>query len=173
MVRGLSTIEFFALFFTGLAALASALQAYVTYEARGEVTRALIFSEQINACADLLTALDPVVSQASEKKRQQVLDSPLDNAEFFPALHYFPGGTVGEQFQQRHKMLVDDWVRASKTFTIVMPESFAPRIAFFDKIVKEEMTDYSAPKTREEFAEWLRRIDAEAQQLVASCKEVT
>ena len=27
--------------------------------------------------------------------------------------------------------------------------------------------------TREEFAEWLRRIDAEAQQLVASCKEVT
>lgn len=171
-MRSLTVIEFFALFFTGVAGLAAAIQAYVTYETRGEVTRAIIFSEQINACADLMSALDPITAEATEEKRARLLENGRPDADYFPALYYFPGGTTSEAFAQRHRDILRDWNRASAAFKIVMPQSFEPRVVFFDQVVRERMTDYGDPMNREEFVKWLERIDMEADRLVESCRGV-
>lgn len=170
-MKRLTVIEVFALFFTGLAGLAAAVQAYVIYDTRGELADKMVFAQRLNVCAELLTALDPVVSMASDERRAVVLDNEQPDAAYFPAVYFFPGSASPELLEARHMDIVAKWVRAASAFVIVMPEEIRPRIAYFDRIMKEEMIAYGQPMTAADFAEWLRRIDAEAQELIASCRQ--
>jgi hypothetical protein len=52
--KRLSFVEIIAVLFTGIAGLASAAQAYVSWETRGEVSRAIVFAERIDACAKVM-----------------------------------------------------------------------------------------------------------------------
>ena len=48
-MKNLTVTELVAIIFAGLAGIASAVQAYVSWETRGEVSRAIVFAQRIAA----------------------------------------------------------------------------------------------------------------------------
>ena len=77
-MKGMSFIEFVAILFAAMAGLASAVQAYVSWETRGEVSRAIVFAQRIDACAKLLASIEPFVAKARSDGRAIVEGGAAD-----------------------------------------------------------------------------------------------
>lgn len=168
----LSVVEISAILFAAVAALASAAQAYLTYQERGEVARAIIFAERIEACTNLLSAIEPVVSKTTPAWIERISASSSGGREFRPAVFYFPQGTGSGSGAEAHAQMLKDWAAAKSAYLIVMPESARPRVAFFDRVVQTEIYDYNNALTKPEFIAWLTSVSNEAAAIADDCRSL-
>ncbi|MEL6318758.1 MAG: hypothetical protein AAFR16_14090 [Pseudomonadota bacterium] len=165
----LSTIEFLALLFTGVAGAASAVQAYVSWNTRDEVSRAIVFAQQIDACANMLASIAFVTDKADAETRAQV--RAADRRALYRPEFFFGPEAMRSGVGQAHRPLVARFEVAASTFKIVMPEELEPTVVFFERVVRREVTSGGgvAPAA---FAEYLAEIDRNAQVLVTACRRV-
>lgn len=164
----LSPIEFMALLFTGLAGVATAVQAYVSYEERGEVARAIVFAERIDACANLLAALEPFVAKAREDGRAIVAAGSADGRYSLSGYYYrTSAGNAG--FDEKHGARLAEWRRASAGFAIVAPEPMRARLPRLDKAIGRDF-EAAAFFSQDEMIEWLTRLEADADAIAADCR---
>ncbi|MCI4661863.1 MAG: hypothetical protein MRY63_08610 [Neomegalonema sp.] len=167
----LSFIEMIALAFTGLAGIASAVQAYVSYETRGEVSRAIVFSERIDACSDVLVAIEPFVRKAAET-RPAIEGKPASGEGRYSLPGLFYGQSAGSSaFKSRHEPRLQDWERAYSTFKIVLPEAFQPAGSYFNGLITRQIEDANF-LDRGEMITTLREIEQQAQALTGQCRQL-
>ncbi len=172
-MRGLSFIEILALLFTGVAGLASAVQAYVSYETRGEVGRAIVFAERIEACAAVMAAIEPFRNKARSEGRAVVAKGAPDGRYSLAGFYY--GSFAGSaSMRPAHETRVAAWRRAWAQFSIVLPAEVAERGRFFDRAITEDFLDQSLdPMSQADLLAWLERYDREAEALFRDCRAVS
>ena len=164
----LSFIEFVALLFTGLAGLATAVQAYVSWEDRGDVAKAIVFSSRIEACADLLATLSPITEKATQTSRDAL--AAQDWESWQPALVFDVSRNPGEaQEFARYEAVLGEWRRASSAFLIVAPDPMHRFVDFFGSIIRDEAPSYDRIDN-DAFLTWLAEVDSQAQDLRAACR---
>lgn len=167
-MRGLSMIEFMALMFTGLAGVASAVQAYVSYETRGEVARAIVFSERITACADALSAIEPFRRKAGPEWRERISNARRTGYYSLAGLYYAQTpGSPG--FKAVHEPRIAAWRDAYARFAIVLPPELAASGAFFDQAITVDMAEIEGVD-QATIVTWLERFDREAIALAEGCR---
>ena len=164
----LSFVEFIAVFFAALAGIASAVQAYVSWETRGEVSRAIVFAERIDACATMIAALQPFVVKARPDARARVASGAGDGRYSLPG--YFYRTTSGNPgFRAAHGPRIERVRVAAAGVAIVMPPSAAERLAYFEKALGGDIPAGEFFSQGEMLA-WLERLDAEVNGLTADCR---
>lgn len=146
--------------FAGLAAAATAVQAFVSWETRGEVARSVLFAQRIDACAGVLAATDflaPLTSADREAALRAAAGSvsPID---------YFFGQTGGGR-----EAAVSEWRPAAARYRIVMPEDAQPALdrmdrAFLDDFAGQELLGAA------EFAARLPGLRMLRSDLIAACR---
>ncbi len=167
-MKSLSFIEIIAVLFTGLAGLASATQAYVSWETRGEVSRAIVFAQRIDACAKILAAIDPFVAKAGSEERKAVINGP--SQERYSLTRYYYDGPAGNpSFDAEHTPRVERWRVASAAFQIVSPEGADEQIGYFDQIITKEI-EQGRFMDKGELVTWLERLEAKSRELTAVCR---
>lgn len=167
-MKRLSFVEIMALLFTGIAGIASAVQAYVSWETRGEVSRAIVFAQRLDACAKVVAAIDPLVAKARPESRRVVASGRPDGRYSLPQFYY--GQSSGNPgFEAKHGPLVDRWRTAAASLLIAGPERAADRLAFFDRVVTKEIEEGRFMSQAEMIA-WLERLEDEARRLMADCR---
>lgn len=169
-MRNLSFIEMMALTFTAVAALASAVQAFVSYETRGEVSRAIIFAERIDACAAALVAIEPFAAKATEQERAVVAGGAADGRYSLTTFYYrIPSGNAA--FDAKHGPRLEAWRSARAAVSIVLPLEFAELSAFFDRLIGVDIPSGNLMDQSEMLAE-LERVDANAAAFTEACRKL-
>jgi hypothetical protein len=164
----LSFVEVIAVLFAGLAGLASGIQAYVSWETRGEVSRAIVFAQRIDACARVMAAIEPFVAKSRADGRALVASGTADGRYSLP--NYYYGGPSGNAaFDARHDPLVDKWRVASAAFLIVSPDSSEEPVAYFDRVITKEIGE-GRYMTQAEMVAWLQKMDTNAQVMLKDCR---
>lgn len=167
-MKSLSFIEIIAVLFTGIAGLASATQAYVSWETRGEVSRAIVFAERIDACAKILAAIDPFVAKARSDDRKALING--QSRERYSLPRYYYGGSSGNPaFDAAHDPHVERWRVASAAFQIVSPDGADEQVAFFDQIITKEI-EQGRFMDKGELVTWLDRLETKSQELTEVCR---
>lgn len=169
-MRGLSFVEMMALVFAGLAGIASAVQAFVSFETRGEVARAIVFAERIDACAGVMVAIEPFVAKARPEARKLVEGGDPGGRYSLPGL-YYRTSSGNPAFNAAHDPLVDRWRIAYAAFSIVLPEGVRERGAFFERAIVEDVPA-GAFMSQAEMLHWLEAFDREAAALKADCRSL-
>jgi hypothetical protein len=164
----LSFVEMIAILFTGIAGLASAVQAYVSWETRGEVSRAIVFAQRIDACAKVMAAIEPLVAKARAQGRALVAGGKSDGRYSLPA-YYYGLSSGNPAFDAKHGPLVDKWRVASAAFLIVSPDRTAEPVAYFDHVITKEIGDGKF-MSQAELLVWLERLDTQAESLLKDCR---
>lgn len=164
----LSFIELMAVMFAGMAGAASAVQAYVSWETRGEVSRAIVFAERIDACANVITAIEPFLAKARRQAREVVAGGAADGRYSLPGYYY--GMSAGNAaFDAEHQPRVEAWRAASAAFIIVLPEHVRDRAEFFNTAIAEAI-EAGQFMNRDEMLAWLERFETEADALAEDCR---
>lgn len=164
----LSIIELVAVLFTGVAGAASAVQAYVSWETRGEVSRAIVFAERLDACAEALAAIQPFVEKAGPEGRELVASGDADGRYSLPAYYYrVSAGTP--KFDAEHMPRVERWRRASAALAIVAPNNVEERVGYFETVIAEEI-EAGKYMSQAEMIAWLQKMDDEATALKEECR---
>jgi hypothetical protein len=167
-MKHLSFVEVVALLFAGIAGLASGVQAYVSWETRGEVSRAIVFAQRIDACAQVMAAIEPVVAKARAQGREIVKKGSADGNYSLTNYYYgMPSGNAG--FSAKHDPLVDKWRVASAAFLIVSPDHTEEVVSYFDHAITKDIPSGSH-MTQAEMIAWLEKIDAQAQLMLKDCR---
>ena len=169
-MRGMSFVEFIAVVFAGLAGLASAVQAYVSWETRGEVSRAIVYAQRIDACSKLLAAVDPFVAKARAEGRALVAKGKADGRYSLPA-YYYRMSSGNAAFEARHGARVQNWRVAAAAFRIVAPESGLAQVAFFDKAITKDIPE-GRFMNQADMLEWLTQMEANATALTQDCRRL-
>jgi len=164
----LSFVEMIAILFTGVAGLASAVQAYVSWETRGEVSRAIVFAQRIDACAKVMAAIEPLVAKARPEGRAVVAKGRADGRYSLPA-YYYRQSSGNPVFDAKHDPLVQKWRVASAAFLIVSPDRTEDLVAFFDRVITKEIPDGKF-MSQAEMLVWLERLEAQSQGLLKDCR---
>lgn len=164
----LSFVEVLALLFTGLAGLATAVQAYVSWEDRGDIAKAIVYAGRIDACADLLTTLSPITEKASDSARADL--ATWGREEWQPAIVFDVSKNPGEeQAFARYESLLAEWRRASTAFLIIAPETMHGYVAFFGDVIRDDVATYDRISDAD-FMARLAEIDRQASALRAECR---
>lgn len=169
-MRGLSFVEITAVLFAGMAGIASAIQAYVSFETRGEVARAIVFAERIDACAGVMVAIEPFVAKARPEARKLVEGGDPGGRYSLPGL-YYRTSSGSPAFDAAHDPLVDRWRIAYAAFSIVLPEEVRARGAYFDRVIVDDLPA-GAFMSQAEMLDWLETLDREAAALTADCRSL-
>jgi hypothetical protein len=166
----LSFVEVVAVLFAGLAGLASGIQAYVSWETRGEVSRAIVFAQRIDACSRVMAAIEPFVAKARADGRALVASGGADGRYSLPIL-YFGQSSGNAAFDAEIAPLIDKWRVASAAFLIVTPRSTDGLVADVDKAITKDIED-GKPMSQAEVLLWLEQLDAKAQKLMQHCRSL-
>lgn len=166
----LSFIELMALLFTGIAGLASAAQAYVSWETRGEVSRAIVFAQRIDACSQVLAAIDPFVSKAREDGRKLVAGGSTNGRYSLPQ-YYYRLSSGNAAFDGKHGPRVEKWRVAAAAFRIVAPKTTQEQIEFFDQIITKEIPE-GRYLTQGQFLIWLKTLEDKSVELALGCRGI-
>ncbi|MBU2583383.1 MAG: hypothetical protein KJ622_16870 [Alphaproteobacteria bacterium] len=167
-MRSLSFVEMIALLFTGVAGLASAVQAYVSWDTRGEVSRAIVFAERIDACAKVLAAIEPFVAKARTEGRALVAKGQPEGRYSLP-MYYYQQSSGNAAFEARHDPAIERWRMASAEFRIVSPDGENHAVDFFDRVITKEI-EKGEFMNQIELLTWLETVDAKSQELVKGCR---
>ena len=167
----LSFVELVAVLFAGIAGLASAVQAYVSWETRGEVSRAIVFAQRIDACAKVFAAIEPFVAKSRAEGRQLVSSGRPDGRYSLPQF-YYQQSSGNAAFNANHDPRVQKWREASAAFLIVSPLEATTHIKYFDDIVTKEIP---AGKfmNQAELVAWLERLESKAEALTRVCRNLS
>jgi hypothetical protein len=169
-MKGLSLVELVALLFAAIAGVASAVQAYVSWEMRGEVSRAIVFAQRIDACAKVIAAVEPFVAKARQESRKTLENSPPDGRISLP--RYFYGQSSGNSaFDAKHDPSVQKWREASAAFMIVSPAGGANHIKYFDDVLTEQIPA-GRFMTNSQLVAWLKQLEAKSQELTSVCRQL-
>lgn len=169
-MRNLSFIEILALTFTAVAALASAVQAFVSFETRGEVSRAIVFAERIDACAAALVAIEPFVAKATEEARAVVAGGAADGRYSLTSYYYrIPSGNAA--FDAAHGPRLDAWRSARAAVDIVLPLEFAEMTTFFDRFIGVDIPA-GAFMDQAEMLAMLERVESRAAAFNNACRKL-
>ena len=169
-MKNLSFVEIIAVLFTGIAGLASAAQAYVSWETRGEVSRAIVFAQRIDACAKVMAAIDPFVAKARTQGRAVVKNGPPDGRYSLPA-YYYGKSSGNAAFAAEHNPRVEEWRVASAAFLIVSPGGAEEKVAFFDHVITKEIEEGRFMSQKEMIA-WLENLEAKSHELLRDCRSL-
>jgi hypothetical protein len=164
----LSSVEMIAILFAGIAGLASAVQAYVSWETRGEVSRAIVFAQRIDACAKVMAAIEPFVAKARPEGRAIVATGQADGRYSLPT-YYYMTSSGNAAFDAKHEPLVDKWRVASAAFLIVSADRTEEVVTYFDHAITKEIPEGSYMSQAEMIA-WLEKLDAQSQALLKDCR---
>ncbi|MEM9029056.1 MAG: hypothetical protein AAGC70_11870 [Pseudomonadota bacterium] len=169
-MKNLSAVEFIAILFAGLAGIASAVQAYVSWETRGEVSRAIVFAERIDACSKVLAALDPFVAKARAEGRERVARGAPDG-RYSLNRYYYRMSSGNTAFDAVHGPRIEAWRVAAAAFSIVGPPGSEGRLAYLNKAIAE---DIEAGKfmNQAEMLAWLERLEIETKALKQGCRSI-
>lgn len=169
-MRQLSRVEIIAMLFTGIAGLASAVQAYVSWETRGEVSRAIVFAQRLDACSKVIAAIEPLVAKARPEGRKRVASGRPDARYSLPQLYY--GQSAGNPaFEAKHGPLVEKWRPAAASLLIAGPERTAAGLAYFDRVITQEIEEGRFMEQAELIA-WLEKLEDEARKLTEDCRSL-
>ena len=164
----LSFVEMVALTFAGVAGLASGVQAYVSWDTRGEVSRAIVFAQRINACSKVLAAIEPFAAKARADGRAVVASGAADGRYALPTYYYgLSSGNAG--FDQKHDPLIEKWQVAAAEFLIVSPGGGEELVRYFDRAITKDIPE-GAYMTQAEMLLWLEKLDAQAQAMLQNCR---
>ena len=167
-MKRLSFVEIIAVLFTGIAGLASAAQAYVSWETRGEVSRAIVFSERIDACAKIMAAIDPFVAKARSGERAALVSG--GSSERYSLPRYYYGQSSGNSaFDAEHNPRLESWRVAAAAFRIVSPDGADDQIGFFDRVITTEI-EQGRFMSQSELVTWLERLEAKSEELTKICR---
>ena len=168
-MKNLTVTEFIAILFAGLAGLASAVQAYVSWETRGEVSRAIVFAQRIDACAKVMAAIEPFVAQARPRARAVVAKGQADGRYSLPS-YYYRMSAGNAAFRAKHGPRVADWRVASSALQIVTPSKKSEElITFFDNALTKEI-EAGRFMNQAEMIAWLEKLEASANTLKQDCR---
>ncbi|MBX2805014.1 MAG: hypothetical protein KTR19_03485 [Hyphomicrobiales bacterium] len=167
-MQRLSTVELIALLFAGVAGLASAVQAYVSWETRGEVSRAIVFAERIDACAGVMAAIDPLLEKARPSAREIVVKASSDQRFSLPA-YFYKQSSGNAAFDAKHRPLVDQWKTASSAFLIVNGGWADDLVSYFDHVIKSEIEE-GRYMSQDEMLAWLAKLETNAEQIIKGCR---
>ena len=169
-MRNLSFIEMMALTFTAVAALASAVQAFVSFETRGEVSRAIVFSERISACSAAQVAIEPFAAKATDQARAVVANGPADGRYSLSSYYYrTPSGNAA--FEAAHGPQLAAWRAAHAMTTIVLPPEFAEHTDFFDQLIGVDIPAGNFMDQAEMLAK-LERLDSAKAAFIEACRNL-
>lgn len=166
-MRRLSFIEVLALVFAAIAGLAASVQAYVSWVARDEVARAIIFSERIDACADMIAAIDFVARKARPEARDRLLAS--DRQTFFRPEYFLGFSAVRSDPAAVHRTAETRFQEASAAFRIVMPQELEEPTDFLAVVIQDEVL-LGGEVSREDFIAYLEVIDENAKRITDACR---
>ncbi len=169
-MKNLSFVEIVAVLFTGIAGLASAAQAYVSWETRGEVSRAIVFAQRIDACAKVMAAIDPFVAKARAEGRAVMANGPPDGRYSLPA-YYYGRSSGNAAFDAQHDPRVEAWRVASAAFLIVSSSGAEERVAFFDYVIIKEIEE-GRFMSQKEMIGWLENMEASSRELLKDCRSL-
>jgi hypothetical protein len=164
----LSFVEIVAVLFTGVAGLASGVQAYVSWETRGEVSRAIVFAQRIDACAKVMAAIEPFVAKARPEGRAVVASGTADGQYSLPNYYYLMS-SGNAAFDAKHEPLVDKWRVASAAFQIVSADRTEEVVAYFDHAITKDIPE-GRYMSQAEMIMWLEKLDAQSQTLLKDCR---
>ncbi|MEL6980649.1 MAG: hypothetical protein AAGM38_18555 [Pseudomonadota bacterium] len=164
----LSFLELVAVLFAGLAGGASAVQAYVSWETRGEVSRAIVFAERIDACADVIAAMRPFAAKAGGPERQKIAASAA-GGRYAPAILFYGHSTNTPGFRNAHEPRLERLRRAAAAASIVLPQDAAPLLASFETALAR---DIPSPEflSQAEMLAFLERLGGEIATFTATCR---
>ena len=168
-MRNLSFIEFLALVFTALAGVAASIQAYVSWQTRDEVARAIIFSERIDACADMLASIEFLADKADEDGRQAVQDSPPDHVYYTE--HFLGYDAVRGDTAAVFRPVEARFQAAAAAFKIVMPDDMTPTVEFFERVVQNDVL-LGGRQDDGPFLEYLTEVDRQARMILDACRSL-
>lgn len=166
----LSGIETIALLFAGLAGMASAVQAYVSWETRGEVSRAIVFSQRLDGCSKALAAIEPFVVKARPEGRQVVARGKPDGRYSLPQ-YYYGLSSGNAAFDARHRPRVEAWRTAAATFRIVSPNHAEEVVSSLDRAITRDIEE-GRFFSQSDMLAWLERLDAAASDLLRDCRNL-
>ena len=169
-MKGLSLVELVAVLFTGVAGLASAMQAYVSWETRGEVSRAIVFAQRLDACARVLAALEPFAAKTRGEARRSLERSTAENRFSLPR-YYYRQSSGNPEFNAKHNPKVERWREASAALSIVSAEGTVGQLAYFDEVITKQIPE-GRFMTRTQLLSWLDQFDANSQSLTKACRKL-
>lgn len=168
-MKNLTVTELVAIIFAGLAGIASAVQAYVSWETRGEVSRAIVFAQRIDACSKVMAAIEPLLDKARADGRTVVAKGQPGGRYSLNRYYYqLPSGNAA--FKAKHGPRVETWRKASAALQIVAPnQSMEERISYFNRAI---VKDIEAGKfmSQAEMILWLETFEASAEALKRDCR---
>ncbi|MGI9425205.1 MAG: hypothetical protein ACR2PA_18570 [Hyphomicrobiaceae bacterium] len=167
-MKSLSLVELIAVVFAGIAGLASGVQAYVSWETRGEVSRAIVFAQRIDSCAKVMAALEPFVAKARPEGRAVVAAGQANGRYSLPAYYYRQSsGNAG--FRAKHGPRVEKWRVASAGYQIISPKDSAKRLAFFDRLITREIEE-GRFMSQADLISWLEQLETKTTELMQDCR---
>ena len=168
-MKNLTVTELVAIAFAALAGIASAVQAYVSWETRGEVSRAIIFAQRIDACSKVMAAIEPLLDKARADGRAIIANGQPDGRYSLNRYYYrLPSGNAA--FKAKHGPRVENWRVASAALQIVAPtKSMEERITYFNRAITK---DIEAGKfmSQAEMTAWLENFETNAEALKQGCR---
>ncbi len=167
-MKGMSFVELIAVLFAAMAGLASGVQAYVSWETRGEVSRAIVFAERLDACAKLLAAVEPFVAKAREEGRAVVAKGNENGRYSLPA-YYYGHSSGNAAFEAKHGPQVAAWRTAAAAFRIVSAGAGLDHVAFFDRALTREIPAGNF-MNRAQMLNWLEQFETQSQELTKDCR---
>jgi hypothetical protein len=167
-MRSLTFVELIAVLFTGIAGFASAVQAFVSWETRGEVSRAIVFAQRIDACAKVMAAIEPFVAKARDDGPAVVKRGGPEKRYSLPQF-YYRRSAGNAAFDAKHKPRVQKWREASAAFLIVSPDSAESQVAFFNKVITKEIPA-GRFMNQSLFLEWLEQVKLTSQEMTKGCR---
>ncbi len=169
-MKSLSFVELIAVLFTGIAGLASAMQAYVSWETRGEVSRAIVFAQLIDACTKVMAAIDPFVAKARADGRALVSNGQADGRYSLPQYYYRQSsGNAG--FNAKHNPRIERWRVAAAAFRIVSPEGAKDQVRFFDQVITKEIPA-GRFMSQSQMVTWLEQLETKSEELAQGCRNL-
>ena len=166
----LSFIEIVALAFAAMAGLASAVQAYVSWETRGEVSRAIVFAERIDACANALAAIDPFVEKAKPEARKIVASGPVDGRYSLPS-YFYKTSSGNAAFNSKHNPRIEKWRVASAAFSIVHPQGSNKVLDFINTSINKDIPE-GRYMSQKEMLTWLEELEKNSNNLKKTCRNL-
>lgn len=164
----LSPVELVAIIFTGVAGLGSAVQGYVSWETRGEVSRAIVFAQRIDACSQVMAAIEPFAAMARPEGRALVASGQADGQYSLPN-YYYTMSSGNAAFDAKHEPLIDKWRVASAAFRIVSADRTEEVVAYFDHAITRDIPE-GRYMSQAEMIAWLEKLDGQSQTLLKDCR---
>ena len=170
-MSNLTATEMVAILLAGVAGAASAVQAYVSWETRGEVSRAIVFAQRIDACSKVLASLEPFLVKAGPDARAIVAKGKVDGRYSLPA-YFYQMSSGNAAFDARHEPRVTEWRLAAAALDIVSPtETTAERIAYFDDVITKQV-EAGRFMNQSEMLSWLEQFETNAKALKQDCRSL-